>query len=69
MELNTKIWMTGALEWYGYIGDEEVFLGQRNFPVPIEEGDEWVAESGDKFKVIDGYITRTGHTEPPQRYW
>jgi len=48
--------MTGALEWYGYVGDQEMFLGQRSFPNPVEEGDEWTTETGDMFKVIDGEI-------------
>lgn len=69
MELKTRIWMTGSLEWYGYIGDQEMFLGQRSFPVPIENGDAWITEVGDMFKVIDGTITFLGKTEPPKKYW
>ena len=69
MELKSKIWMTGALDWFGYIGDEEMFLGHRSFPVPPEEGDEWITEAGDMFKIIDGVITHMGKTEPPKKYW
>ena len=29
MELKNKVWMTGSLEWYTYIGEDEVFLGSR----------------------------------------
>lgn len=69
MELKTRIWMTGSLDWYGYIGNEEVFLGQRSFPNPPEEGDEWTTEAGDMFKIIDGVITLVGRTDPPKKYW
>jgi hypothetical protein len=69
MELKTRIWMTGALEWYGYVGDQEMFLGQRSFPNPLDEGDEWTTETGDMFKVIDGEIRLLGKTEPPKKYW
>jgi len=69
MELKTRIWMTGALEWYGYVGDKEMFLGQRSFPNPLEEGDEWTTEAGDMFKVIDGEIRLMGKTDPPKKYW
>lgn len=69
MALNTRIWMTGSLDWFGYIDGQETFLGRRSFPNPPEEGDEWVSEAGDRFKIIDGTITRTGQTEPPKKYW
>ncbi|HIJ82440.1 MAG TPA: hypothetical protein HPP76_12105 [Desulfuromonadales bacterium] len=69
MELKTKIWMTGALEWIAFIDNEEVFLGKREVPAPLEEGDSWTNETGDMFKVIDGEIRRTGKTAPPKKYW
>ena len=69
MELKSKIWMTGALEWFGYVDNQEMFLGQRSFPHPLEEGDEWTTEIGDMFKVIDGEIRLMGKTEPPRKYW
>lgn len=69
MKLKSKIWMTGSLEWYAYINDEEVYLGKREVPSPIGEGDAWTNELGDMFKVVDGYILLVGKTEPPQRYW
>ncbi len=69
MELKTRIWMTGSLEWFGYINDTETFLGSRSFPNPPDEGDEWVTEAGDRFRVIDGVITHLGTEEPPKKYW
>lgn len=69
MELKTKIWMTGSLEWFAMIGGEDVYLGKREVPSPLEEGDAWTNEVGDMFKVIDGEIVLTGKTDPPQRYW
>jgi hypothetical protein len=69
MALKTRIWMTGSLDWFGYIDDQETFLGRRSFPNPPEEGDEWICESGDMYKIVDGEIIKTGHTEPPKKYW
>jgi len=69
MELKTRIWMTGALEWIAFIDNEEVFLGKREVPIPLEEGDEWTNELGDMFKIVDGAIERIGKTDPPKRYW
>jgi len=68
--LKTKLWQTGALEWWALIGSEDVYLGSREFPNPPEEGDEWIVQAtGDVFKVIDGEIRKTGNQTPPQRYW
>ena len=69
MEIKTRIWMTGSLDWFGYLNDEEVFLGQRSFPNPPDEGDEWTTEIGDMFKIVDGEIIRVGKTDPPRKYW
>jgi len=69
MELKNKIWMNGNLEWWAFLGDDEVFLGSRTVPIPLEEGDEWTNEYGDVFKIVDGAIVRQGRVEPPQRYW
>ncbi|OHB31693.1 MAG: hypothetical protein A2X79_05680 [Desulfuromonadaceae bacterium GWB2_53_15] len=69
MALNTRIWMNGALEWVALIDGEEVFLGQREVPAPLEEGDAWTNDRGDMFKVVDGYILLVGKTEPPKKYW
>jgi hypothetical protein len=69
MSINTRIWMTGSLEWFGYIGEVEMFLGQRSFPNPPEEGDAWTTEIGDIFKIINGEITHLGTTEPPKKHW
>ena len=69
MVLNTRIWMTGNLDWFAYIDGEEVFLGRREVPSPLEEGDAWTNEEGNMFKVIVGAIRLTGKTEPPLKYW
>ncbi len=69
MELKSKLWMNGNLEWFTYIGEEEVFLGRREVPIPLEEGNAWINDLGDSFKVIDGEIILLGHVEPPQKHW
>ncbi len=69
MALDTRIWMTGALDWFAIIDDEEVFLGRREVPTPLDEGDAWTNEYGDMFKVIDAEIRKVGTTEPPKKYW
>ncbi|TGU74288.1 hypothetical protein E4633_02120 [Geomonas terrae] len=69
MEIKNKIWMNGSLEWYAYIDDAEVFLGSREVPTPLEEGDKWTNAYGDVFQVIDGFIVLVERVEPPQRYW
>jgi len=61
--LKTRIWQTGALEWWGRIEGEEVFLGSREFPLPPAEGDSWTVRlTGDCFTIRDGEIRRQ---EPP----
>jgi hypothetical protein len=68
--LKTKLWQTGALEWWGLIENEDVFLGSREFPLPPEEGDEWtVRTTGDRFRIIDGEIRRIGNTPPAEEGW
>jgi hypothetical protein len=69
MELKTRIWMTGALEWFAYIGDGEVYLGGREVPYPLREGDTWKNRCGDVFRVINGEIVLLGRTDPPERCW
>lgn len=55
--LKTKIWQTGALDWWGMIGGQDVYLGNREFPQPPEEGDEWLVRStGQRFRIIDKEI-------------
>jgi hypothetical protein len=61
--------MTGALEWIAFIDNEEVYLGKREVPSPLDEGDQWTNELGDMFKVIEGEINPMGKTETPKRYW
>ena len=69
MELKNRIWMNGNLDWYAYLGADEVFLGRREVPTPLEEGDRWINEYGDEFQVIEGEIKLLGRTEPPQKHW
>ena len=62
--LKTKIWQTGALEWWAMIDNEDVFLGSREFPQPPEEGDEWlVRATGDRFRIVDSEIQRVARGE------
>ncbi len=58
MAIKNKIWMTGNLDWFAYIGDEEVFLGRREVPYPLDEGDSWTNQLGDRFRVEDDEIVR-----------
>ncbi|PLX85465.1 MAG: hypothetical protein C0617_04000 [Desulfuromonas sp.] len=68
--LKTKIWQNGALDWWGFIGNEDVFLGSREFPLPPDEGDEWVVRStGERFKVIDGEIRLIGKEDVSPHPW
>ncbi len=69
MALKSKLWMTGSLEWFTFIDNEEVYLGKREVPVPLEEGDSWTNELGNMFRVVDGMISLIGRTEPPTRCW
>jgi hypothetical protein len=68
MELKTRIWMTGALEWFAYIGEHVVFLGRREVPYPLEEGDAWTNERGDFFHVVQGEIRMPGRTAPSEKH-
>lgn len=61
--------MTGSLEWFCYIGDKEMYLGSREVPTPLDEGDRWVNALGDVFQVVDGEIKHLGREEPPKKYW
>jgi hypothetical protein len=69
MKLKNKVWMTGSLEWYTYIGTEEVFLGTREVPYPLSEGDRWTNEFGDVFHVENGEIVLVERVDPPEKYW
>ena len=69
MELKTRVWMTGSLDWYAYIGDEEVFLGRREVPYPLEEGDRWSNGSGDVFQVENGEIRIVQRGTPTGKHW
>ena len=68
--LKTKLWQTGALEWWAMIDNEDVYIGCREFPMPPEEGDEWLVRStGDRFKIIDSEVRLIGNEEPPEQLW
>jgi hypothetical protein len=68
--LKTRIWQTGALEWWGLIDGEELYLGSREFPLPPEEGDSWtVRATGDGFTIRDGEICRQGRQQPARLPW
>ena len=69
MALKSKLWMNGCLEWYTYINEEAVYLGTREVPAPLQEGDAWTSDRGDMFRVLDGVILLTGTTEPPRKHW
>lgn len=69
-DLKTRIWQTGALDWWAMIDNEDVYLGSREFPLPPEEGDAWtVKATGDMFRIIDGEIRKVGHEEPRKEPW
>jgi hypothetical protein len=69
MELKTRIWMNGSLDWIALIDGKEVWLGKRDVPAPLDEGDAWINQVGDSFKVIDGEIVLLGRVAPPERTW
>lgn len=56
MELKTRIWMNGSHEWFAYLGDDTVYLGGREVPYPLREGDRWSNRFGEEFLVRDGEI-------------
>jgi hypothetical protein len=57
VELKTRIWMNGNLEWFAYLDDALVFLGRREVPYPLQEGDRWTNQLGEQFQVVDGEIS------------
>jgi hypothetical protein len=68
--LKTKLWQTGALEWWGIIDNEDVYLGSREFPNPPDEGDEWtVRATRERFKIVDGEVKRNGIDDSPVKDW
>ena len=69
MELKNRIWMNGSLEWFAYIGEDEVFLGKREVPIPLEEGDSWINEYGDTFWIEGSEIIQGEKVEPPLKCW
>lgn len=69
MELKNKVWMTGNLDWFAYIGDDAVFLGRREVPMPLDEGDRWVNELGFVFEVRNAEIVVVEKGDPPERAW
>lgn len=69
MSVKNRVWMTGNLDWFAYIDGEEYFLGRREVPIPLEEGDRWVNGLGDSFQVVGGEIRYLGRTDPPEKLW
>ena len=70
LELKNKLWMNGNLQWFTYLEEgDEVYLGRREVPTPLEEGDSWINELGDKFQVVDGEIKFLGRFDPPEKCW
>ncbi|MDD2336359.1 MAG: hypothetical protein PHD01_07255 [Geobacteraceae bacterium] len=67
MELKTRIWMNGNLEWFAYLSDETVFLGCRAVPYPLREGDRWTNGSGDNFHIADGEIIKESENSTFQK--
>ena len=37
--------MTGSLDWFALIDGQEVWLGRREVPAPIGEGDAWINQA------------------------
>ena len=48
---------------------KEVWLGKREVPAPLDEGDAWINQLGDSFKVINGEIVLLGRVAPPEKTW
>lgn len=69
MEIKNKMWMNGSLEWFAYIGNDEVFLGRREVPYPLSEGDEWINDFGDRFVIVEGEIKLVERVAPPEKHW
>ena len=69
MGIKTRLWMNGNLEWFAILGDEEVFLGRREVPTPLEEGDSWTNDFGYVFRVENDEVRLGENVEPPQKYW
>lgn len=69
-DLKTRVWQTGALDWWGMIDGEDKYLGSREFPLPPEEGDEWVVRStGDRYCIKNGEVVYLGKGEPQVFAW
>ena len=49
-------------------GEDEVFLGRREVPYPLDEGDSWTNQFGDRFRVENDEIVRLerGIEEPAE---
>ena len=69
-DLKTRVWQNGALEWWGMIDGEDMYLGNREFPLPSDEGDEWtVRATGDRFRITNGEVVFVGKGEPVTYPW
>lgn len=68
--LKTRVWQTGALDWWGMIDGEDKYLGSREFPLPPDEGDEWTVRStGDRYRISAGEIVYLGKGEVQTFEW
>ncbi|MCL2760504.1 MAG: hypothetical protein FWD70_02515 [Desulfuromonadales bacterium] len=69
MKLKNRVWMTGNLEWFAYIGEEQVFLGRREVPYPFTEGDAWISPEGNSFRIKNEEIVLVEKVDPPDFKW
>lgn len=68
--LKNQIWQTGALDWWAMIDGADYYLGSREFPLPPEEGDEWVVRStGDRYCIRNHEIIFLSKGEPQTYEW
>jgi hypothetical protein len=52
------------------IDGDDVYLGNREFPLPPEEGDTWhVRKTGDLFKIVDSEIVKVGNRPVEEHPW
>jgi len=38
-------------------------------PIPLEEGNTWINQIGDSFKIVNSEIILVGRVDPPERTW
>ena len=67
MAIKNRMWMTGQLEWVAYVGNEEMYLGKREVPIPLEEGDSWTNQYGFSFRIENGEIVIVERGQLPEQ--